>query len=122
YIAFMFFGAVAMLSSCQDELDTVPNSIVVMENAINDQRSAEVALNGAYFRFANGTDFGQGPMVNWTNHETLGSALSGTMTSWYTFTVETHAVTSDDYSVESSWVNFYQIVNTANGVILGVNK
>src|SRR5687767_15970359 len=97
YIVFMLFGSAGVFTACQDELDAVPNTVVVTENAITDQRSAEVALNGAYFRFANGTDWGQGPMVFWVlDHEVIGSALSGAMTSWATSDFESHEITPGD--------------------------
>src|SRR5688572_17186349 len=83
--------------SCQDELSELPGSVIASENAIIDQRTAEIALNGVYYRFANGYT-SDVPSVYWMDHELIGSHLAGTVESWND-DFETHSLTSNDGSL-----------------------
>ena len=50
-----FLGILSQMS-CDDQLNALPTQSKVVGNVIVDQKSAEVALNGVYYRFAEGGD------------------------------------------------------------------
>lgn len=119
-IYILFIVVVAAQTSCKKELNALPTQSKVEGNAIIDQKSAEVALNGVYLRFAEGGDDRGTPSVTWAgNHEINATWLAGYLTYPYgggPFDENTK-VTSADYSVASMWANSYNLINAANGVI-----
>jgi starch-binding outer membrane protein, SusD/RagB family len=52
-IYFIFFALLIAYSSCKKQLNAPPKNAKVDINAIVDQQSAQVALNGVYYRLAN---------------------------------------------------------------------
>jgi len=110
----------AMHMACKKELNALPSQAKVEGNVIIDQKTAEVALNGAYLRFAEGGDDRGTPSVMWAqNHEIKGSWLAGYMTYPYgggTFD-ENFSIGNTDYGVADIWNNSYVAINAANGVI-----
>lgn len=48
---FMFLSIISQ-TSCEDQLNALPTQSKVEGNVIVDQASAEIALNGVYYRFA----------------------------------------------------------------------
>ena len=45
-------AGMALTSSCDDQLSALPTQSKVDGNVVVDQKSAEAALNGIYYRFA----------------------------------------------------------------------
>jgi len=106
--------------SCKKELNALPTQSKVEGNAIIDQKSAEVALNGVYLRFAEGGDDRGTPSVMWAQvHEINATWLAGYLTypSGGGSFDENSRVTADDYGVAAMWAGSYALINAANGVI-----
>jgi hypothetical protein len=119
-IYILFVVVTGAQTSCKKELNALPTQSKVEGNAIIDQKSAEVALNGVYLRFAEGEDDRGTPSVAWAgNHEINATWLAGYLTYPYgggSFD-ENARITSGDYAVASMWAKSYNLINAANGVI-----
>ena len=55
---YTFIGILILMAglgaACEDQLNALPGQSKVEGNVILDQKTAEVALNGVYYRFADG--------------------------------------------------------------------
>ena len=56
-ILFVTIFSSIIITSCHDELDTVPLSTLAPENFFNDVNEAEIAVNGVYDKIFNKTLF-----------------------------------------------------------------
>ena len=75
-----FLGILSQMS-CDDQLNALPTQSKVVGNVIVDQKSAEVALNGVYYRFAEGGDDRGTPSTQWGySQEIVPAYLSGYIT------------------------------------------
>ena len=113
---------VSTQSSCKKDLNALPVNAKVDGNVIVDGKSAEVALNGAYYRFAEaGNDRGT-PSTQWTlAHEIIPSWAAGYLDYPYGGGVLTiNTLNSQSYEANVIWPASYLLINAANGVIKGV--
>lgn len=102
--------------SCKKELSVLPKNAKVDANTILDQPTAQIALNGAYYCFANATNVKTG----WQNHEIRPAFFTG-------FLQDPN--NSDNNEPENRyaritsyyWAESYTLLNAVNGVIKGVN-
>jgi hypothetical protein len=102
-------------TSCNKQLDALPQNARVEGNAITDQPSANVALNGVYYVFANGDN----SQTNWKANKILGSIAAGYIAYGAgSINEEVDNFTSTTFGGE--WDRNYRLVNAANGVISGV--
>ena len=116
YIAVIFLASA--ISSCDRQLDALPKNAKVDGTAITDEKSAQTALNGVYYRLANVTGDN---ITDWTNHQVWGGMLSPYIGYGFgAFPDEQNNNESSSYA-PSEWVNNYLIINSANGVIGAVN-
>lgn len=118
FIGLMLMAACWM--SCDDQLSALPGQSKVEGNVIVDQKTAEVALNGVYYCFAEGGDDRGTPSTMWSNsHEIIPATLAGYITYPHggSDLDENASVTAGSYSVASLWSGNYKIINAANGVI-----
>jgi len=121
FITIYIFIVVATVQfSCKKELSALPSQSKVEGNVVIDQKSAEIALNGAYLQFADGADDRGTPSVTWTlNHEIQYSVLAGNV--HYAFgpseLENNNLITSTGSVPLSIWSSNYKLINTANGVI-----
>ena len=107
---FMPFG-------CKKQLDKLPDNAKVEGNAITDQPSAIVALNGVYFRFANASNTN----TDWSVNQRMGSLLNGYLvdaTGSGTLNDERNILDNTGYT--SQWGRYYSLINAANGLITAV--
>ncbi|AZS31625.1 RagB/SusD family nutrient uptake outer membrane protein [Butyricimonas faecalis] len=113
-----FLGIISQMS-CDDQLNALPTQSKVVGNVIVDQKSAEVALNGVYYRFAQGGDDRNTPSILWGYAQEITPAyLSGYITRTYGGSYDENAeVSSADYGVSGMWSYHYTLINAANGVI-----
>lgn len=121
----LFFLAAGTQLSCKKELNALPSQSKVVGNAIVDQKTAEVALNGVYLRLAEGGDDRGTPSILWAeNHEIVPTYLAGYITypNGGSSLDENNRITGTDYRVESLWATYYSLLNAANGVIEQVSK
>jgi hypothetical protein len=115
FIYTFLMAALIMPYGCKKQLDKLPENAKVEGNAITDQPSANVALNGVYFRFANASNTN----TDWSANELMGARFSG-------FIADATGSLNDDNDVfgstiyTSQWGRFYSLVNAANGVITAV--
>jgi len=131
-IQLLVLGVVAFsFPSCKKELNALPDQAKVEGNVIVDQRSAEVALNGVYYRFANVADnYTTGlPSTQWSwIHEIYPSSMAGNIVYYQgPYLGGENDFTSESYETASMWRAYYDLVNAANGVIkelgaLGTSK
>jgi hypothetical protein len=117
YISILF---ATVQFSCKKELSALPSQSKVEGNVVIDQKSAEIALNGAYLLFADGADDRGTPSVKWAlNHEIQYSVLAGNLQ--YAFgpseIQENNLITSTGSVVLTIWSTNYKLINVANGVI-----
>lgn len=119
------FLALGIPVSCKKELNALPTQSKVEGNAIIDQKSAEVALNGVYLRLAEGGDDRGTPSILWSgNHEITPTYLAGYITYPHggSSLDENNLISATDYSVARLWETYYSLLNAANGVIEQVSK
>ena len=117
-IYFLILAGVAGSFSCSKQLDALPKNAKVDKTAIIDQRSAQIALNGVYYRLANVTSDN---ITDWTSHQVFPGMLAGTL--GYAFgnvPDELNDNVNAGYA-PMVWTQSYLMVNAANGVIGGVN-
>jgi hypothetical protein len=105
--------------ACEKALNSPPSQAVVDNNLVVDQPSAEIALNGAYYRFAGVASVLSATSTRWFSHEVYPALMAGFMQ--YGFgavnmqnNINTPASTGD-------WALAYNILNAANGTIKGVD-
>jgi len=107
--------------SCKKELNALPGQAKVEGNVIVDARSAQVALNGVYYRLAGVADnYTTGlPSTQWSRvHEIYSSALAGNLLYYQgPYLGGENDFTSESYEIAGMWRTYYDIVNAANGVI-----
>ncbi|SEO33638.1 SusD family protein [Mucilaginibacter gossypiicola] len=109
------------LGACSKQLSVVPQNAVVNVNAITGQSSAEVVLNGAYFRFANGN---ASNFTDWTANEIPGSLYAGFIGDGYSTVNPEESNNYKNSSIFSQpiWDNSYKLIEASNDVISGVTN
>lgn len=107
--------------ACNKQLNALPDQSKVEGNIIIDQKSAEVALNGVYYRFAEGGDDRGTPSTQVAfTHEIIPTWSAGLLDYPYGGGALTeNAVKASSYEATYIWVPCYLLVNAANGVIKG---
>lgn len=106
--------AILALNACSKQLSAPPQNSKVQDNTILDQSTAQIALNGAYYNFANATAIKNG----WQYHQTTPAEFSG----WMQYGYGTNNYDQNDNGSISlpDWNEEYTLINAANGVISGV--
>jgi len=102
--------------SCSKELGKLPENAKVVGNTVIDQKTAIVALNGAYYRFAN-IQAGNN-VTSWGNNKTRPGYYSGFLGYGYGGGDDENNIYNNNSDV--FWTYSYAIVNASNGVIGGV--
>jgi len=101
--------------ACKKTLNALPENAKVDANTILDQRTAEVALRGAYYLFSNIQASGKN-ITFWINHEWLPAYYAG-----YMANSPTGADEENRYAVAPTvnyiWDESYATINAANGII-----
>lgn len=103
---------------CKKQLNALPNDALVDGNAITSQQTANTALNGVYYRFANAN----ATQTNWSKNEIAAGFVTGFLDDGNNTTVESKNNLASSSFSSSEWNADYTIINSANGVITGVNK
>jgi starch-binding outer membrane protein, SusD/RagB family len=119
FIYLIVMAVVVANYSCNKQLDALPKNAKVDATAIVDQRSAQIALNGVYYRLANVTSDN---ITDWTTHQVWPAMLAGPI--GYAFGAypdEANDNVNAQYA-PAVWNQTYLLVNAANGVIGGVNS
>lgn len=113
YIAYSIL--ILACGACKKELGALPKNSKVDANTILDQGTAQIALNGAYYTFANATALKTG----WQQHQVVPMRLSGYLTfgSGPGYEDENNNARMPNYY----WEESYKVLNAANGVIKGIS-
>jgi hypothetical protein len=106
------------LSGCKKQLDALPNDALVEGNAITNQQTANTALNGVYYRFANAN----ATQTDWLKNELEGGLVTGFLDDGNNTLNETKNNLASTNFGNTEWSVNYNILNSANGVIDGVNN
>lgn len=104
--------------SCKKQLNAPPQNAKVDINTVVDQQSAQVALNGVYYRLA---EVNSNNTTDWTDHEVFPGMLTGVL--GYAFGAVPDQLNDNVNAgyAPNVWTANYLIVNATNGVINGVN-
>lgn len=103
--------------NCKKQLNGFPSNDNVDGNIITNQQTAQVVLNGVYYRFANaGVD---GVLsTQWSAiNEHFPSELAGSLSVRGFDSISTLTFSADFYLIDPIWVYGYNLVNAANGFI-----
>lgn len=112
-------AAVLLMASCSKELGKLPENAKVDGNTILDQHTAQIALNGVYYRFANvqsGDNY-----TTWQAQEVYPGMYAGLLGYGYGSDPAEDNLYSNSSFADPYWSQGYGLVNAANGVIQGVN-
>lgn len=113
----MFLSIISQ-TSCEDQLNALPTQSKVEGNVIVDQASAEIALNGVYYRFASGGESQDEPAILWAiYHELTSPILTGYFTYAFGGSPLEETFYPTDNNILNTWSNAYSLINAANGVI-----
>lgn len=107
--------------SCQKDLNALPPQSKTEDNVVVDQKSAEVAMNGAYSRLAVvGVTLSVTSTGYSAAHEISPSMLAGWVQYGFGRTAEYENAVTPSGST-TFWTPNYALLNAANGVIEGVS-
>ena len=112
--------AMALTTACEDRLSALPSQSKVDDNLIVDQKSAEYALNGIYYMYAQcGTDNYDVLSTGCTlSQEIYPANFAGTVTYYQgAYMLENHDWAADNYTALNLWQAFYSQLAAANGVL-----
>lgn len=107
------------LHACDKELSKPPQFVKVDATAITDQKSAQIALNGVYYRFAN-VDASSN-QISWREHHLPGSMYAGYLGYGLGPMLDEANNHLNSGFAQGIWDEAYKVINAANGVIKGVN-
>lgn len=112
---------VLVLSACDKELSTPPPNAKVNGTAVIDAKSAQVTLNGVYYRFSNSTN----TATDWKGYNMGPAQLTG-MIGYQTGDGEPlesniNLAANDVRYIPAYWTTCYQLLSAANGFIDGLN-
>ncbi|MDR6785504.1 hypothetical protein ABIE26_004214 [Pedobacter africanus] len=104
-------------SACDKELSTPPPNAKVNGTAIIDQKTAQIVLNGVYYRFANASS----TQISWTSQNVAPGMLTGMLAYAFggAYQIESN-INLNAMLIPSIWTNNYQLLAQANGFIEGV--
>ncbi|WP_212005909.1 RagB/SusD family nutrient uptake outer membrane protein [Chitinophaga sp. HK235] len=111
-------GLLLTTVSCRKELGKLPENAKVEGNTIIDQRTAEIALNGVYYRFA---AVSADNITKWTEHEVPPAVFAGYLGYGYGAEPGEQNDMAKSFFANSYWTSSYDLINAANGLIKGMN-
>jgi len=113
-----FAGVISMiLFSCNKELSAPPKNEVVDVNAITSQSTAQIVLNGAYFRLANANS---NNFTDWDFNEVPGSFFTGYLGFGFGALPDESNNNKNSIFSQLIWDDNYKLVEGANGTISGI--
>lgn len=101
--------------ACKKDLDALPENSRVAEVVITDAKTAEIALNGAYYAFANATPI----KTSWQYHELYPAMFAGYM--GYGFGTLPYEENMNASVGDLYWSESYKLLNTVNGALQGLS-
>jgi hypothetical protein len=116
----LLIALVMSQAACEKKLNAPPSQAVVENTLVVDQSSAEIALNGAYYRFAGVTTVLAATSTRWYSHEVHPAMMAGMMQ--YGFGAMNFQTNNFTPASTGDWTLAYNILNAANGAIKGVES
>ncbi len=112
-------AALPVFYSCKKQLNALPSQAVVDASLVTDQNSAQIALNGAYYRLVNAGTSLSVLSHRWSLAQELPPSM---MAGWmqYGFGAVNYALNTFTPASTGDWTYAYYILNAANGTIAGV--
>lgn len=107
-------------AGCDDKLNALPGEKKVYGDIIVDQPTAQIALNGVYYRFANsGSSADEAQTTLWGSFEKIPASASGLGKYPYgnAFLEDNSTMTSTNSTCSAIWSYCYALINAANGVL-----
>lgn len=106
-------------SACDKELSTPPPNAKVNGTAIIDQKTAQIVLNGVYYRFSNAST----TQTSWTSQNAGPAMLTGMLGYAFgsAYQIENN-INLNALLIPSIWTNSYQLLAQANGFIDGLTN
>lgn len=114
YLLFAAALPLLALQGCNKELDALPKDSKVYEITILDQGTAQIALNGTYYTFANASRL----KTDWANHQLRPAMLAGYIGNGAY--IEDPEENRND-NITYYWKESYVLLNNVNGIIKGVD-
>jgi starch-binding outer membrane protein, SusD/RagB family len=120
--SFIILLSVSFLSGCSKQLNVLPSTTEVDGQVIVDAKSASTALNGVYYKFADGgVDNNNVPSEFWVDvQEAVPSELSGLFENSSVNNLATHIYKPNSPETPYIWTYGYNIVNAANGFLKNI--
>lgn len=112
----LLFALINSQLACDKQLSAPPANARVEGTAITDQKTAQIALNGVYYRLAN---VNSNNVTNWTTHQVYGSMTSG-MIGYGLGAMPDELNDMESGAGDLIWSENYLLLNAANGVIQGI--
>jgi starch-binding outer membrane protein, SusD/RagB family len=103
-------------TACKKDLNALPENSRVEEVVVTDARNAEIALNGAYYAFANATPV----KTSWQYHEIYPAMFAGYL--GYGFGMLPQEENRNEGDGNLYWAESYKLLNAVNGTLKGVDK
>ena len=107
---------------CDKFIDELPPSTLIEDNAITNQESAIVALNGVYSYLGANGELVVYQIVDNAVRSNLIVPNTGTLRGTYEFELRDFAVASHWPTLKNLWVSLFQMINASNVVILKVEE
>ncbi|HQW45356.1 MAG TPA: RagB/SusD family nutrient uptake outer membrane protein [Chitinophagaceae bacterium] len=117
FIYIVFATAVSTQQSCKKDLNALPESSRVAESVITDGKTAEIALNGAYYNFANANP----RKTSWQYHELPPACLAGYMGYAFGLLPEEENMNAS-LAFTDYWGESYRLLNTVNNALKGISS
>lgn len=114
YIYVVLAGLLFSSYGCQKDLDALPMNSKVYEITVLDPATAQTALNGAYYAFANATRVKTG----WQQHQITPATMTGYLGYGYG---QLHLEENRNEGNTTFWNESYVLLNAVNGVIKGID-
>lgn len=116
----MFASFLLALSACKKELNAPPPNAKVNGTVVVDLKSAQVTLNGVYYRFANASS----TLYNWQIQNVHPDMLTGMLGYAYgPFTDEDNLnLVSRFMQISNPWGRWYETIIAANGFLDGLKS
>ncbi|WP_437917909.1 RagB/SusD family nutrient uptake outer membrane protein [Sphingobacterium sp. LRF_L2] len=113
---YLYIFFIALSSSCSSFLEVDPKSSISGENIINDETSANAALNGVYAGLRDyysvnyqSIAYLSGDNVQWTGSQSLVQEFIN------------NRVNPENATLSSTWIDIYKTINRTNNVIKALN-
>jgi starch-binding outer membrane protein, SusD/RagB family len=117
YIAILASLNFIVFQSCDDYLNELPPSTLIADNAITNQSSAQVALNGVYSYLGANGELVVYQIVDNALRCNFIEPNTGTLRGTYEFEVPAFAVEPTWATIKNLWVSMFRMINAANSFI-----